>query len=311
MELLNVTMFLSKLIFYIVFFFAGASVFSFLNVVVARVPRHETFMKGTSHCENCGHALEQKDMVPIFSWLRLKGKCRYCGSPVSPEYTIVEALGGLAAVVLVILWGISLQGLLIFLWIAMTFLLVMFLREEAQIPFGAYLIMLILSVVSVVSMNGKVTNGFIQGIGLFSGVYKFSLPVYLQGYSLEKSVLLKHFQENVLGLMVMGTPIFFLRFIVNKLREKNLSYDFVMVAALLGFFLGVKASLIIASVTVIIYIIVTLICQIYTKQATTSQKHAKMGRMGKTGQHNIVDRDHLLADLMGIMSAVFALFLFY
>lgn len=66
MELLNVTMFLSKLIFYIVFFFAGASVFSFLNVVVARVPRHETFMKGTSHCENCGHALEQKDMVPIF-----------------------------------------------------------------------------------------------------------------------------------------------------------------------------------------------------------------------------------------------------
>ena len=111
--------------------------------------------------------------------------------------------------------------------------------------------------------------------------------------------------------MVMGTPIFFLRFIVNKLREKNLSYDFVMVAALLGFFLGVKASLIIASVTVIIYIIVTLICQIYTKQATTSQKHAKMGRMGKTGQHNIVDRDHLLADLMGIMSAVFALFLFY
>lgn len=65
-------------------------------MVVARVPRHETFMKGTSHCENCGHALEQKDMVPIFSWLRLKGKCRYCGSPVSPEYTIVEALGGLA-----------------------------------------------------------------------------------------------------------------------------------------------------------------------------------------------------------------------
>ena len=48
-----------------------------------------------------------KDMIPILSWISLRGKCRYCGAPVSSRYTVVESLGGIFAVVWTMIYGIK------------------------------------------------------------------------------------------------------------------------------------------------------------------------------------------------------------
>ena len=49
-----------------------------MNVVIDRVPRNESFVKGRSHCDHCGETLKWDDLIPIVSYIFLRGKCRYC-----------------------------------------------------------------------------------------------------------------------------------------------------------------------------------------------------------------------------------------
>ncbi len=72
-------------------FMLGACIGSFLNVVVWRVPRRESLITPPSHCPSCGHLLPWYDNIPIFGWIKLGGKCRFCKTGISPRYPIVEA----------------------------------------------------------------------------------------------------------------------------------------------------------------------------------------------------------------------------
>ena len=81
---------------YITFFFVlGACVGSFLNVVVWRLPRGEGLVTPPSHCPKCNHNLAWFDNIPVFGWIALGGKCRYCHAPISARYPIIEAITGL------------------------------------------------------------------------------------------------------------------------------------------------------------------------------------------------------------------------
>lgn len=81
---------------YLIFFFAlGACVGSFLNVVVWRLPRGESLVNPPSHCPKCNTPLAWYDNIPVFGWIALRGKCRYCAQPISARYPIIEAAAGL------------------------------------------------------------------------------------------------------------------------------------------------------------------------------------------------------------------------
>jgi len=79
-------------------FLAGLVVGSFLNVCIHRLPRRESVVRPASRCPDCGARLKAADLVPLLSWVALRGRCRYCGLPVSPRYPLVELLTGLAFV---------------------------------------------------------------------------------------------------------------------------------------------------------------------------------------------------------------------
>jgi len=68
----------------------GLVVGSFLNVCIYRLPNEESVVKPPSHCPKCNTRLRGPDLVPVLSWLFLRGKCRYCGEKVSAQYAIVE-----------------------------------------------------------------------------------------------------------------------------------------------------------------------------------------------------------------------------
>jgi leader peptidase (prepilin peptidase)/N-methyltransferase len=70
----------------------GAIFGSFLNVVVHRLPRHESVVTPASHCPKCGTPVKPYDNIPILSWLALRGHCRGCGERISARYPLVEAL---------------------------------------------------------------------------------------------------------------------------------------------------------------------------------------------------------------------------
>lgn len=80
-----------------IIFMAGASVFSFINVVAWRIPEKMDFIKGRSQCPKCGHTLKAADLIPVLSYIGLGGRCRYCRAPIKPRYLAVELLGGALA----------------------------------------------------------------------------------------------------------------------------------------------------------------------------------------------------------------------
>ena len=90
-----------------VFFLFGLVFGSFCNAWAWRIAHDESIAKGRSHCPECGHTLAAKDLVPLFSWIALKGKCRYCGKPISRRYPLVEAILGVYFLSVYIVYGIS------------------------------------------------------------------------------------------------------------------------------------------------------------------------------------------------------------
>lgn len=100
------------LMFYPIVFFYGICIGSFLNVVIFRLPKDESLIKRASHCMTCGAKIRIRDLVPIFSWLFLKGKCHSCGEKISPRYPIVEALNGIVYIVTFTVLDFSAQSII-------------------------------------------------------------------------------------------------------------------------------------------------------------------------------------------------------
>jgi len=73
----------------------GLLVGSFLNVVIYRVPRHESVVRPRSKCPSCDATILGRDNIPVLSWLLLHGRCRNCRLPISVRYVLVEVTGGL------------------------------------------------------------------------------------------------------------------------------------------------------------------------------------------------------------------------
>jgi leader peptidase (prepilin peptidase)/N-methyltransferase len=76
------------------FALAGLAFGSFLTVLVHRLPRKEGIVRGRSRCPRCGVQIRARDNVPVVSWVLLRGRCRNCGEPVSPEYPLTELATG-------------------------------------------------------------------------------------------------------------------------------------------------------------------------------------------------------------------------
>ena len=79
----------------VLLFMLGAVVGSFLNVVIYRLPRGESISHPRSHCPRCGLTLAAADLVPMLSWVLLRGRCRSCGIRISPRYFAIELLTAL------------------------------------------------------------------------------------------------------------------------------------------------------------------------------------------------------------------------
>ncbi|MBR1444346.1 MAG: prepilin peptidase [Firmicutes bacterium] len=96
-----------RIIYAVFFFLFGITIGSFLNVCIYRIPKNETIITVPSHCTSCGHKLNWLDLFPLFSWLFLGGKCRYCKAKISFQYPLVELLNGLAYLGLFLYFGLN------------------------------------------------------------------------------------------------------------------------------------------------------------------------------------------------------------
>ncbi len=93
-------------------FILGTIIGSFLNVLIYRIPLKLDFVKGHSFCPHCHHDLKALDLFPVFSYLFLGGKCRYCKVKISPRYPLIELLTGVLFTLTYLRFGNSLMSVI-------------------------------------------------------------------------------------------------------------------------------------------------------------------------------------------------------
>lgn len=117
------------------FFLFGSLLGSFSNVVILRMASGKSVIFPPSACPVCNHQLHAGDLFPVFSWLMLRGKCRYCKAPISWQYPLVEATIALIVGLSFFKAGLGVGFVVLAARMVIWFIAsVIFLRNEIQRP---------------------------------------------------------------------------------------------------------------------------------------------------------------------------------
>ena len=152
-------------VFSVFFGLYGIIIGSFVNVLILRIPIKESVALTRSHCMTCGHVLSWSELVPLFSYLFLGGKCRHCKTHISAQYPIVEALNGILYVILYLACGISIECILYCLCASALLALSVIDWRTHEIPIGFNIFILLLGLIRLVTDIGNWSQ---YVIGLFA-----------------------------------------------------------------------------------------------------------------------------------------------
>ena len=166
--------------FAIIIFLFGITVGSFLNVLIYRIPKREDFVKTRSHCMSCGYLLEWYDLIPLFSWLTLRGKCRKCKSKISVQYPLIEALNGTLWLITYLLFDLGITTLLYCLLISSLIALSVIDFRTYEIPVGFNVFILVLGTIRLIYEYIMDHNSWPEYI---IGLVSVSVPLLLIFYA--------------------------------------------------------------------------------------------------------------------------------
>lgn len=151
-------------------FILGLLFGSFLNVCIFRIPRHQEIVYTPSHCMACGQSIKWFDLVPVFSYLMLRGRCRSCKEPVSIQYPLVELTNGLAYVWIYFVLGFTPVGVMTAILFSTCLVISLIDLQWMIIPNGILVFLLTVGVVFQVFFE----KAFIEGI---IGFFAVSIPL--------------------------------------------------------------------------------------------------------------------------------------
>ncbi len=199
-------------ILYVFMFLFGAVVGSFLNVCIYRLPKEESLIKSNSHCMKCGTPILKRDLIPIVSWCLLRGKCRACGDPISPRYTIVELLNAVGWVLIALKMDLV-SGRMLY----------------------TILCCLVYSALIVVFFMDWDTQLISTGVCVFIAILAVPEMIFCSNRG---GVPLK---SHIIGLFAASVPLLLI-FLISKGKAMGLGDVYLMAGA--GFFLGTSRILV-------------------------------------------------------------------
>lgn len=157
---------------YICIFLLGVVVGSFLNVCILRIPAGESIVTTPSHCPKCGKRLKWFELIPLFSYIFLGGKCSGCKEHISAQYPIVEAANGLLWVLVTFVMGLEYMTICACLLTSALLVIAVIDWRTMEIPFGLSLAVLVLGAAATLL---DLDNWLDHIIGLFA----ISVPLLL------------------------------------------------------------------------------------------------------------------------------------
>ncbi len=236
-------------------FVVGCCIGSFLNVVALRLQREEDFIRGHSHCVECLHELSWKDLIPVLSWIWLRGKCRYCGRDISSRYWVVEVVSGCMFMLMTGIWnGREWRGLLD-LWLLGSlaiFCSLTDLQEQVIYPKGLAIVGLLHIIIELwSSLENLYFLSTVMAMIFYGGIYIVGYLLWKEEvfglgdcYYLATVALWYPVKEIVLiGLLsfVVGGGILGLLLVWKKERIERVAFvPFITIAQLLVMILGVE-----------------------------------------------------------------------
>ncbi len=195
------------LIDFLVFVF-GICIGSFLNVCIYRLPESKSIVHPRSMCPSCGTLIRFYDNIPIFSYLALRGKCRHCEARISFRYPVVEFISGIFAVGVFLKYGMGLEALIYYTFIA-TLLVITFIDIDHQI------------IPDVITLPG--------------------IPIFFAAsFALPKITLV----ESILGILIGGGSLFLVAWLYHLLtRKEGMGGGDIKLLAMMGAIVGWKGVL--------------------------------------------------------------------
>ena len=200
----------------VIFALLGTAVGSFLNVCIDRLPAGKSLVYPPSHCDACQHPLSPKDLIPVLSYLWLRGRCRYCRAPVVRRSLYVELISGLLFALAFWRYGLSFEFAVTALFCSV-FLVIAFIDLEHKLILN--------KVVYPAAMAALVISIFLPAPGLIH----FSLPEALNG---------------VINSIIGGAIGFIFLLIPALINPRGMGWGDVKMAGLIGLVVGSRLVLI-------------------------------------------------------------------
>lgn len=216
----------------------GASMGSFIDCLAARLVVGESVLKGRSHCAACGHVLGPLDLVPVFSWLALRGRCRHCGVRIGARALVVEAVTAAAFALLVVVHGVGVPTLVYAVLVCVLAGAALVDLDTFTIPNGFIVTGVLLWLVSIWFM--RVPPGGAFGTG------SMFVPLLGPGWP---SVAL----DGLLGAVVAGGGLLLFSSVFDAVTgRRSLGGGDVKLLFMVGLFLGLAGSLLVILVACVL-----------------------------------------------------------
>ncbi len=191
-----------KLMIYTIVFLFGICIGSFLNVVIIRLPRHESLIKRSSHCMTCGTKIRPIDLIPVFSWLLLRGKCHACGEKISPRYPIVESLNGILYVLTFMILDINAKAIIT--CVLMSLLIVIgFMDWDTQ-----EIDLIIVGMILLLAVPAAIFTDDVELKHRIIGAFAISVPFFIIG-EVSRPIIRKKFKEDFRAIELGDTILMF------------------------------------------------------------------------------------------------------
>ena len=160
----------------ILFFIFGTIFGSFYNVVGYRLPLGQSLIYPPSHCTKCNHKLGILELIPIISYVFLRGKCKCCGQKVSCFYPIFEFFSGLLFMIFYLIFGYSIDLIISLIFISMLLVIIISDYQTYIIPDEVLITSIILLIIPIILKSGF--NGLL--VALLNGAISFTIMFLLK-----------------------------------------------------------------------------------------------------------------------------------
>ena len=212
---------------YILVLILGIFVGSFLNVCIYRLHSDRSIVTNASHCMKCGTKIKKYDLIPVFSWIILHGKCRACHEKFSIRYPVIELMNGLLWILTIWRFDLTVKGILICLLFS-ALIVVFFMDWDTQlINTGVCVFIALLGVANIINDDFK-------------------------------------FKTYLIGALIVSIPLLLIA-VISREQAMGIGDAYLMAAG--GLFLGIKPVTVAIFIGLIVGSIIGMILKYITKSS--------------------------------------------